>query len=105
VSVDPVSLAIEAALIAANMAISASQHIEGPRLKDLSGTVADYGTPLNYVYGTRRLKCACFYCEPISEQKVTHKGKGGKQTNYTYSGTFAIHVADHEIGGVSQGVV
>ena len=35
---------------------------------DLSASVADYGTPLNYFYGQRRVEAPCFYCEPIKEE-------------------------------------
>lgn len=93
-SVDPVSLAITIALNAAAMALTASQKIKGPRLKDLSASVADYGTPLNYAYGVRRLTCPCFYCEPIKEKKQHTKTKGGKYTEYKYYGSFAILVLD-----------
>lgn len=99
---DPVSLAITVALTAAQMAIAASQHIEGPRLKDLSTTVADYGTPLNYLLGTCWVTGACFYAEPIAETVEERKGKGGKQTNYTYAGTFAIAVADQAVGSIRK---
>lgn len=91
-----------AVMVAANVAITASQHFEGPRLQDLNGSVADYGTPLNYLYGIRRVSLPCFYCEPIKEKKKKRKGKGGKQTNYTYFGTWASAIADHEISSVRK---
>lgn len=96
-AIDPISLAISVALTAASMAITASQTIEGPRLTDLSVTVADYGTPVNYFIGIRRLEVPVFYAEPIHEEKVEHKTKGGKYSEYVYSGTFAVLVADHEV--------
>lgn len=101
-SVDPVSLAITAALSAANMALNASRRIEGPRLTDTRATVADYGTPLNYFVGQRVLGCPCFFAKPIREVKKTRKGKAGKQTSYTGFGTWAVHVADHEIAGIAK---
>jgi hypothetical protein len=97
VGIDPVSLAISVALTAASMAVTAMQTIEGPRLSDLTVTVADYGTVLNYVYGRRRLTGPVFYAEPIREVHTEEKTKGGKYQNYKYYGTFAICVADHEI--------
>lgn len=96
-AIDPVSLGVSLALSAASMAFTAMQHIEGPRLTDLKTTVADYGTPLNYFYGVRAMGCPCFFAEPLKEEKVTHKTKGGKYSEYKYSGTWAIHVADHKI--------
>lgn len=94
---DPVSLAITVAINAASMALTASRKIEGPRLADLNVTVADYGTPLNYFYGIRRLECPCFFAEPLKEKKKKQKGKSGKYAEYKYYATFAILLADHEI--------
>ncbi len=94
-SVDPVSLAINAALLATSMAITASQEIEGPRLDDANVTTADYGTPVNYFYGVRRFDgLSCIWTEPLREVKRRRKTKGGKFNEYTYFGTFAIMVAD-----------
>lgn len=101
-SINPAALAITMALNAASMAMTASRTIEGPRLKDLSATTADYGTPLNYFYGRRRLTCPCFFAEPIKEVKKKRKTKGGKYKEYTYYGTFAIAIADHAIGEVTR---
>lgn len=101
-AVDPVSLAITAALAAAQMAMTASQHIEGPRLDDLSATVADYGTPLNYVYGLRKVGTQSIFCEPIKEVPHRRKSKGGKLRDYTYFGTWAVAVADHEISAFKR---
>lgn len=100
--IDPVSIAITLALNAAMMALTMSRTIEGPRLKDLSATVADYGTPLNYFIGQCRLTGAAFFCEPIKEKKKKRKGKGGKYKDYTYFGTWAVVIADHEISAVKK---
>lgn len=96
------SLIITAAVTAVNMAVTASQTIEGPRLKDTSATVADYGAPLNYFVGQRVLATQCFFSKPIQEVKKQRKGKGGKAVEYSGFGTFAIAIADHEIAGVSK---
>lgn len=101
-AVDPVSLAVTAALTAANMAVTAMQTIEGPRITDTKATVADYGTPLNYFLGTRLMSCPAFFAKPIREKKKKRKGKAGKQVTYTGYGTWAVSIADHEIGGVLQ---
>lgn len=101
-AVDPVSLAVTVALTAAQMAMQASQTIEGPRVTDLNATVADYGTPFNYFYGRRWLTCPCFYAEDIEEKKKKRKTKGGKYNEYTYFGTWAIHVADHPISQIRK---
>ena len=99
-AIDPVSLAITAAMTAVNMAVTASQTIEGPRLRETGATVADYGTPLNYFVGQRLLNCSSFFAKPIKEVRKKRKGKGGKQVEYSGFGTWASHVADHEIGGI-----
>lgn len=101
-SIDPVSLAITAALSAASMALNMTRKIEGPRLEDLNVTVADYGTPLNYFYGTRRLQVPIFWAEGIKEKKKQRKTKGGKYNEYTYYGTWAVAIADHEIDAVTR---
>lgn len=100
--IDPVSLAITIALDAAMMAITASQKIEGPRVSDLSASVADYGTPVPQFIGTSRLECPCFYCEPIKEVKKRRKTKGGKYNEYTYFGTWASLIGEQEILGINR---
>ena len=101
--IDPVSLAITAAMMAANMALTMTRKIEGPRLDDLKFSVADYGTPCNYFKGKRRFQGnSIIWAEPLKEVKKKHKTKGGKYNEYTYFGTFAVIVADHEIEAVSR---
>jgi hypothetical protein len=100
---DPVSLAINAALIAASMAITASQEFEGPRLDDLRISTADYGTPLAYIYGKRRIDgTSCIWAEPLREVKRQRKTKGGKFNDYTYFGTWAQLVCDCETSAVTR---
>lgn len=102
-TIDPVSIGVTLALTAAQMGLQMTRKIEGPRLEDLKVSVADYGTPLNYFYGTRRFEgCAIFFAEPIKEVKKKRKTKGGKYNDYTYYGTWAVAVADHEIEAVTR---
>lgn len=101
-SIDPISLAITVALTAGSMALQASQKIEGPRVTDLKGTTADYGTQLAYFKGIRRMECPCFFAEDIKEVKKKRKTKGGKYNDYTYFGTFAVVIADHLIENVTR---
>src|SRR5246127_1047574 len=101
--VDPVSLGINAALMAANMALTASQTIEGPRLTDLSVSTANYGTALNYVYGTRVIDgTLCIWAEPLREVKSQNKTKGGKYNEYKYYGTWATLVIDQPADAVTR---
>lgn len=101
--VDPVSLSIQAALMAANMAMTASQSFEGPRLTDLSVSTADYGTALSYVYGTRVIDgTLCIWAEPLREVKSQNKTKGGKFNDYKYYGTWATLVVDQPADAVTR---
>lgn len=95
-------LAITAALTAGSVAMQMMQKIQGPRLKDLDATTADYGAPLNYFYGKRRMQCPIIWAEPIKEKKKKQKTKGGKYNEYTYYGTWAVAIADHEIEAVTR---
>lgn len=100
---DPVSLAITAALMAAQMALTAMTKIEGARLDTLDVTVADYGTQIPRFWGRKRLEgVPIFWAERLKEKKTTSKTKGGKYAEYKYYGTFAVLIADHEIDTVSR---
>lgn len=99
---DPVSLAITIGLNLASMALTASKTTEGPRLQDLTVSVANYGTPIPYLRGTKRIECPCFYAEPIKETRVHHKGKGGKYNEYKYFGTWASLVAGNEVAQIPR---
>lgn len=94
--------AITVALTAANMALTMSRKIEGPRLDDLKSTGADYGTPLYMIWGMRRLEVPIFFAEDLREVKRRRKTKGGKFNEYTYYGTWAVAVAGHEIAAVRR---
>ncbi len=98
-SVDPVSLGIQFALMAAQMALGASRKIEGPR-SEIAFTSGDYGTPLNRVWGTSWITPAYIWGEDLTETVKQSKTKGGKFNNYTYSGNFAVALACHEIAAV-----
>lgn len=95
-------IVVTAALTVAQMALTATRKIEGPRLEDLDVTLADYGTPLNYFYGTRRFNVPIIWAEEIRETKKKRKTKGGKFNEYRYFGTWAVAIADHEIDAVTR---
>lgn len=102
-AIDPVSLGIQVALMAAQMALGASRKIEGPRLDDLSVSLADYGTPLNYLRGACRFDgCPIFWKMDFTEIRVKSKGKGGKYSDYRYEGSWANLIAAQEILGVTR---
>ena len=100
---DPISFGLTVALTGAQMALTMSRKIEGPRLKDLKVTVADFGTPLNYFYGIRRFEgIPIIWAEDIIEIKKKKKTKGGKYNDYTYYCSWAVVVANHEIDAVTR---
>lgn len=101
-AVDPVSLAITAGLMAAQMALTATQKIKGPRLDDLNVSLADYGTPIPRIWGTRRINPQIMWAEKLREKKKKSKTKGGKYTEYKYYGTWAVLLCDHEIDSVTR---
>lgn len=95
-------LLITAGLMAANMALSMSRKIEGPRLDDLKFTGGDYGAALPDVWGLRRMQVPIFWAEDLKEVKRRRKTKGGKYNEYTYYGTWAVALAGHEIEQVTR---
>jgi hypothetical protein len=95
-------LIIAAALTAANMALTMTKRIEGQRLDDLKYTGGDYGAPTPNVFGLRRLQLQIFFAEDLTETRQTRKTKGGKFNDYTYSATFALLLAGHEIAGLRR---
>src|SRR5438477_5611652 len=85
------------------MALTASQHFEGPRLESTDVTGADYGTPWPHVLGCRRLEgVPVGWAEKLREKKVTTKTKGGKFANYKYWGTWMVFLTHHEIDAVRR---
>lgn len=95
-------IVVTAALMAANMAMTMTRKIEGPRLDDLKFTGGDYGVPLALVWGMRRMQAPIFWAEDLQEVKRRRKTKGGKFNEYTYYGTWAVALAGHEIEAVRR---
>lgn len=95
-------IAITAAMMAAQMALTASQKIKGPRLDSLKVSVADYGTAIPRFWGKRKFEVPVIWAEDLREQKVTNKTKGGKFQNYKYYGSFAVLICDHPIDAISR---
>lgn len=77
--------------------------VEGPRLTDLKGQTASYGSPIPIVYGTFRLAGTLIDQTDLKEHKHTSNGKGGqRQTTYSYSCSFAILLCEGPISGVKR---
>lgn len=100
-SVDPVTLGAKVALTALSYAMAPK--IEGPRLKTLEVTTADYGTPFPEVDGWCRIDgTPICWAEPLREKKTESKTKGGKYADYKYFGTFATVAAGHEVDSIPR---
>ena len=89
-------LVITAALMAVQVGLSMTRKIEGPRLDNLSVSLADYGTPMPRLFGQRRLMGQIMWAADLREKKETSKTKGGKQTQYTYYGDWAVAICDQD---------
>lgn len=94
--------AITAGMMVANMALTMTRKINGPRLDDTKFNSGDYGAPIPFVWGKRRMTPPIFWGEDLREVKQRRKTKGGKFNEYTYFGTWAVALADHEIAGISR---
>lgn len=97
-----VKLAITAGMMVAQVALTASQKIKGPRLDDLEVSLSEYGTPIPRFWGIRRLQPQIMWAEKLREKKETSKTKGGKYSEYKYFGTWAALICDNEIESVSR---
>lgn len=100
---DPVTFGAKLALTAASMALTATQRFEGPRLKSVDVSVADYGTPFAEVDGYCRIDgCPISWSPPLREEEVESKTKGGKYTNYRYFWTGFVVAAGHEVDAIPK---
>lgn len=93
---------ITAGMMIMNVALTASQKINGPRLDDLSWTGADPGTPRPRFFGTHRGPKTAFWGEPLREVRRRQKTKGGKYNSSEYYGTEAVEIACHQIDAVNR---
>lgn len=77
---------------------------EGPRLSELAVQTSTEGAGVAIVYGRMRVTGQIIWAARFRETSQTRKsggGKGGpKTTEYRYSLSFAVGLADGPIGGV-----
>jgi hypothetical protein len=99
---DPLTamIVMDVAMIGLSMAMA--PHLTGPRLDDLSVSLADYGTPIPRIWGKRKIQPQIFWADTLREVETTEKTKGGKYTQYKYYGTWAVLLCDHEIDAVTK---
>lgn len=93
---------IKLALTAASMAMNAMRRIEGPRVDDLKVTSGDYGAAWPRVWGMRWGRPPVIWAEDLKEVKQTRKGKAGKNTLYSYYGSWAHGLACHGLEAVRR---
>jgi hypothetical protein len=95
-------LAITAALTAAQMALTASQRIKGPRLDVPDVMTAENGTPIPRFWGKCAFPPPVVWAETIRVETHTSKTKGGKLEQQRAFGTWANLITDMEIDAVSR---
>ncbi len=95
-------LLVSALLMAGNMALTMTRHIEGPRLDDLKFSGGDPGQPWNIVFGRRRVAGLPIWARDLREVKQTRKTKGGKYNDYTYYEDAAYGAAGHEVAAIPK---
>ncbi|MDH0494142.1 phage tail protein [Comamonas aquatica] len=89
-------------------AFAENQTHEGPRLKDLKITGADYGDAIPWVAGSPRIAGQIIWAsnrrETRHEEEVGGKGGGGgaTQVTYTYDCDLLILLTENPYGGVSR---
>ena len=87
--------------------------VEGPRLSDLHITSSTEGAPIPRLFGRARLGGQIIWSDDIRETIRTSRsggsGKGAPQsgpvtetTEYSYSATFAVALAEGEISGIGR---
>ena len=84
-----------------------AQQVRGPRLDDVKGTTAQYGTPVPHVYGHPRVAGQIVWCSDKQEVANTEEsgGKGGpstETTTYTYKIDLRILLSANTIPGVRR---
>ncbi|TNE75558.1 MAG: hypothetical protein EP334_10095 [Gammaproteobacteria bacterium] len=83
---------------------------EGPRLSDASEQTSGYGVGLVEADGKIRIAGHVFWIENNTRKQHVHKedvgGKGGggsqESVTYSYTGTFAVMLCDHQIQGIER---
>ena len=85
---------------------SGGPDIEGPRLGDLSVSVATYGQPIVLGFGVQRVAGQMIWATDIIERRNSKKvggsllGGGQKVTEYRYYGNFAVALGEGPASGV-----
>ena len=78
---------------------------DGPRLSDATEQTSGYGVGLNEVDGKAKVSGHVFWIENNSRREVAKKedtggkggGGGGSSTTYSYFGTFAVMLTNHQV--------
>lgn len=102
-----ISFAIGLASSFAISLLTPAQRIEGQRLNDLSAPKSNWGTQINWCWGTVRVTGNVIWAADIIETVSTKgggKGLGPKisQTTYSYFGTYAVLLCRGPIFGIKR---
>ena len=77
--------------------------LEGPRIKDVHVTESREGAFVPRVYGRVRVGGNVIWAARFKEHKNEDGGKGGpRQTNYSYSLSFAVGLCEGEVSSVTR---
>lgn len=77
--------------------------IQGPRVDDLRIQLNTYGAPIPKLYGTDRLAGTVIWSTDLIETESEEGGKGGPSTtNYTYSISCAVAIAEGTIKSIRR---
>lgn len=83
-----------------------SQHVEGPRMRQMRPFSAEEGAPVARIYGTVRtggdIIWATRFEETSTTERVGGKGGGPKMTTYSYACNAAFALCEGEIAGVRR---
>lgn len=76
---------------------------QGPRLQDTKVQISSYGAAIPIPYGGVRLAGNVIWSTDLDEHASESGGKGGPSvTNYSYSVSCAVAIADRPIGGIRR---
>jgi hypothetical protein len=100
-ALDPVSIAIQVALVLASILLSA-QNVETGKLDDIGADTGSYGRILPIVYGTQMITGQTIWIanNKLVERKKKKKflfGLAGSVTTYTYFATLAVALTSNRV--------
>ncbi len=90
-------------------AMAPTQHVEGPRLKDLQVMASTEGAPIPRIYGTVRIAGQVIWATRLEEEVHTQTSGGGKgggpkvtTTTYSYFANFAVGLCEGPVARINR---